>query len=183
MTQRPELSAKRRFDIFKRDGFTCLYCGATPPGVLLHIDHIVAVANGGTSDDENLATACQRCNLGKGAHPLTATPQSLAEKAEETAEREAQLRGWADIMRQKRERLDAEAWQVAEILYPGCESVLKSELASIRRFLERLGLPLVQDAAEVASATSIYSDKRRFRYFCGVCWNRVRELEAGGQPE
>ena len=32
---REAVSKKRRFDVFKRDGFTCQYCGATPPGVLL----------------------------------------------------------------------------------------------------------------------------------------------------
>lgn len=183
MSARQPMPAKRRFEIFKRDGFACIYCGATPPGVLLHVDHIVAVAEGGSDDDDNLATACQRCNLGKGARPLVVTPQSLADKAAETAEREAQVRGWAEVLREKRERLDAEAWDVAEVLYPGCESVLKSELASIRRFIERIGFPLVQEAAEVAAATSIYSDRRRFRYFCGVCWNRVRVIEAGGKPE
>lgn len=46
---RKAISKKTRFDVFKRDGFTCQYCGAHPPEVVLHIDHIIAVAEGGTS--------------------------------------------------------------------------------------------------------------------------------------
>lgn len=44
---RKAISKKTRFEVFKRDRFTCQYCGATPPGVLLHIDHIHPVAEGG----------------------------------------------------------------------------------------------------------------------------------------
>ena len=61
-TTRKGISKKTRFDVFKRDLFACQYCGAHPPGVLLHVDHIVAVASGGTNDKDNLVTACQPCN-------------------------------------------------------------------------------------------------------------------------
>lgn len=54
-----------RFCILRRDGFTCRYCGRRPPDVVLHVDHMVPVARGGTSDEDNLITACRRCNLGK----------------------------------------------------------------------------------------------------------------------
>lgn len=50
--------------IFTRDGFACIHCGAVE---FLAIDHIVAVANGGTDDDGNLQTLCIRCNSRKGA--------------------------------------------------------------------------------------------------------------------
>src|ERR1043166_5770992 len=92
--KRKALSKKTRFDTFKRDGFRCQYCGAHPPGVLLHVDHVVAVAGGGTNDIDNLVTACEPCNLGKGARSLQVVPQSLAEKAAAVAEREEQLLGY-----------------------------------------------------------------------------------------
>lgn len=55
-----------RFDVFKRDDFTCVYCGAKSPDVTLHCDHKVAVANGGSDDVSNLVTSCSDCNYGKG---------------------------------------------------------------------------------------------------------------------
>lgn len=50
--------------IFARDGYRCLLCGATKP---LHVDHELAIANGGTNDLENLRTLCGPCNWAKGA--------------------------------------------------------------------------------------------------------------------
>ncbi len=70
MTERIPFKAKERFSILRRDNFTCRYCGRAAPGVELHVDHIIPVAEGGQNDEENLVTACQDCNLGKGAVPL-----------------------------------------------------------------------------------------------------------------
>lgn len=65
------LSKRLRFEIFKRDGFTCTYCGAKAPDAILQVDHIVPVAAGGLDDVWNLTTACRDCNLGKSATPLS----------------------------------------------------------------------------------------------------------------
>lgn len=59
-----------RFEVLKRDGFRCTYCGASGDGVELHVDHEVATANGGKTIMSNLRTACRDCNIGKGATPL-----------------------------------------------------------------------------------------------------------------
>ena len=67
-TKRKAISKKTRFEVFKRDGFTCQYCGAHPPQAILHVDHIVPVAEGGGNEDTNLVTACDHCNLGKAAN-------------------------------------------------------------------------------------------------------------------
>lgn len=177
MTERKAISKKTRFEVFKRDGFECQYCGAHPPGVLLHIDHILAVANGGTNAIDNLVTACQPCNLGKGARDLKAAPQPLADRARETAEREAQLAGYQAIFEAKRQRIENETWRVLRTLYgKECNSVPRDEHASVKRFIERLGVHAVLDAAEIAMASRV-SEWKLFRYFCGICWNRVREQE------
>lgn len=48
---RSSISKKTRFDVFKRDGFCCSYCAAHPSeSVLLEIDHIKPVADGGAND-------------------------------------------------------------------------------------------------------------------------------------
>lgn len=52
----------RRF-IFDRDGYACTYCGSAD--LPLHCDHVVPVSRGGSSEPENLTTACKPCNLSK----------------------------------------------------------------------------------------------------------------------
>jgi hypothetical protein len=180
--KRRALSKKTRFDVFKRDGFKCQYCGAHPPGVLLHVDHVVAVAEGGSNSDDNLVTACEPCNLGKGARSLQVVPQSLAEKARLIAEREEQLRGYYEIMEAQRERIEADLWRVAEVIDPGSSKLgMKRDwTASIERFNARLGLPEVLRAADIARGKYPYGGKRAFLYFCGICWNTLRESQTGG---
>lgn len=67
---RKSTGKRLRFEIFKRDGFTCQYCGAQPPDVVLVIDHIHPVAAGGSNEQVNLITACEPCNQGKSDKPL-----------------------------------------------------------------------------------------------------------------
>ena len=59
-----------RFEVFRRDRFTCVYCGATGLGVKLTADHKVPFSKGGETNYENLVTACWECNIGKGAKSL-----------------------------------------------------------------------------------------------------------------
>lgn len=60
-----------RFEVFKRDKFTCQYCGRSAPDVVLHADHIHPVSEGGEDDILNLVTSCQDCNLGKSNRILS----------------------------------------------------------------------------------------------------------------
>jgi hypothetical protein len=106
------ISKKLRFDIFKRDQFTCQYCGSHPPDIILHIDHMLPVAEGGGNEQDNLVTSCSDCNLGKGARLLSSAPSSLKEKATEVKEREDQLLGYYEVIRAQRERIEDEVWQV-----------------------------------------------------------------------
>ena len=64
---RDPIRAQMRFRVLQRDGFRCRYCGrpGSAPGVVLHVDHVVPLAAGGTSTRDNLLTACEECNLGK----------------------------------------------------------------------------------------------------------------------
>ena len=66
--ERKPVSLKIRHLVLKRDEFRCVHCGASPgtcASVILHVDHIVPVAKGGTYIMENLQTLCSRCNIGK----------------------------------------------------------------------------------------------------------------------
>jgi len=65
-----DVSPRKRWQVLERDKHTCMYCGRKPPEVTLHADHKVSVKDGGTDDLENLVTACEDCNLGKGASSI-----------------------------------------------------------------------------------------------------------------
>ncbi len=57
-----------RQKIYQRDGYTCQYCGSTE---CLTVDHVIPKSKGGLTRDDNLVTACRKCNNHKAAR----TPQ------------------------------------------------------------------------------------------------------------
>lgn len=68
--QRILMTKKLRDLIKRRDNFTCCNCGNSTyvePNLLLEIDHIIPVAKGGRTVEENLQTLCWKCNRAKGA--------------------------------------------------------------------------------------------------------------------
>jgi len=87
------VSCRLRFEIFKRDNFTCRYCGRRSPEVILEVDHIIPLAKGGTDDPMNRTTSCWHCNRGKADIPLTEvlTGEDPHDKAIFIAEQERQL--------------------------------------------------------------------------------------------
>lgn len=78
MEKREPLSKRIRFEVFKRDNFTCQYCGAKAPEVILEVDHIKPVKEGGINEIMNLITSCFDCNHGKSSKTLS--DNSIIEK-------------------------------------------------------------------------------------------------------
>lgn len=177
MAARKALSKKVRFEVFKRDGFECQYCGCPPSKAPLQVDHIHPVKEGGTNSIDNLVTSCQPCNLGKGATLLSMVPQSLKDKAKATKEHEAQIAAYSKVMIAKRERILADAWLVGDIFTAEfmTDTMLKSQLTSIKNFNKQLGVHEVMDAMEQAVARGINRKEDLFRYFCAICWARIKE--------
>lgn len=175
MAARKALSKKTRFDVFKRDGFVCQYCGAHPPTVVLEVDHIQPVAQGGGNEMDNLVTACFDCNRGKSDRTLSDVPQSLQDKAAEVLEREAQIKGYQAAMNKKKSRIEEEGELVREVYerFNKGYTLNEKSMVTVRLFIEKLGVHEVCSAMERA-----YSKARKdqeFRYFCGICWNKIRE--------
>lgn len=54
-----------RRNIFKRDHFTCQFCGVQPGAEELTIDHVLPRSQGGTSTWDNCVLACVACNKRK----------------------------------------------------------------------------------------------------------------------
>ena len=66
--QRALMTKKLREYIKKRDNFTCCNCGNSndkETNLLLEIDHIIPVAKGGCTVEDNLQTLCWKCNRAK----------------------------------------------------------------------------------------------------------------------
>ncbi len=179
---RKPISTRTRFEIFKRDGFKCLYCGKSPPGVLLHVDHVLPVAEGGTNEIANLATACQECNLGKSDILLSQKPASLKETEELERERFAQLQAYNSWLSEKRQqesrwlRQISDVWVALDGEDPGRCRIGQARELMVSQFLTRLPAEEIIDALSVTYSKSwIRKEHDRTRYFAGVCWNKIKE--------
>lgn len=106
-----------RFEVFKRDKFTCQYCGRAAPEVVLHVDHIIPRSKHGTDDAMNLVTSCVDCNLGKGKRKLSDDAAIQKQKKQ------------LDLIQQRREQLEMMvAWQQSLM---DVEEQIVSELAAL----------------------------------------------------
>lgn len=94
MNKRKGLSKKTRFEVFKRDSFTCQYCGKSAPDVILVVDHLHPVSKGGSNDLLNLVTSCEGCNSGKSDRTLddATVVQKQRAELEKLSERRNQLK-------------------------------------------------------------------------------------------
>ena len=66
--QRALMTTRLREEIKERDGYTCRACGLSTydePNLLLEVDHIVPVSQGGRTVRANLQALCWRCNRSK----------------------------------------------------------------------------------------------------------------------
>lgn len=181
MPARKQISKKIRFEVFKRDDFRCQYCGNRPPQTTLEVDHIDPVANGGDNSINNLVTSCFDCNRGKSDRLLTSIPESLAQKAKRIKDCEEQLAEYRKIINSQNDRIESDCWDVVHAIFgEDTNSIRKDWFSSIKKFLYSLDLLDVIDAAEIASSKKHFSsDKKKFTYFCGICWNRIKEASNG----
>src|SRR5687768_12098791 len=90
------VSRRLRFEILRRDAYSCRYCGSKAPDVSLTVDHVVPVALGGGDEPSNLVTACTPCNAGKPAvqpdSPLVEDVDAAALLFARAIERASELR-------------------------------------------------------------------------------------------
>jgi hypothetical protein len=105
------ISSKLRFEVFKRDDFTCTYCGRRTPEVILEVDHMIPESRGGTDNPENLVTSCFECNRGKGSALLETIlkDRDIHQETVLLAEREIQLAEYSAVKEKVRERIGREA--------------------------------------------------------------------------
>ncbi len=187
--KRKSISNSTRFEIFKRDRFTCVYCGRTPPTITLQVDHVLPVAAGGSNDDVNLVTSCFECNNGKRDKVLPSRPTTVEFSIEERKERLAQIEEMNQFLVAERK---AQEKLVDELGVYWCNALFAKgpeagkytfnpeQTRSVLLFMKRLSLEEIYHAMDVAIHKFSWSgrqDYKPFRYFCGVCWSKIREAE------
>tara|TARA_R100000541_G_C1881450_1_gene82355 strand:+ start:44 stop:763 length:720 start_codon:yes stop_codon:yes gene_type:complete len=112
MAERKAISKRMRFEVLKRDAFTCQYCGGQVPDVILHLDHIKPVSKGGKNTLLNLVTSCSDCNLGKSNKELS-DDSAIKKQQNQTAllaEKKAQI----EMMIEWRESLENSEYLLVE---------------------------------------------------------------------
>lgn len=172
--ERKPLSKKTRFEVFKRDKFTCQYCGRKAPDVVLEIDHIKPVADGGDNDIMNLVTSCFDCNRGKGKRKLDDNTVIKKQKAqlEELALKNEQLEmmlEWRKGLLEIEDRSVNIACEAFSDAF-GCD-VTDSGKKKIKKYISSFSLQEILEAIDIAENT--YEDPDiAFSKISGICNNR-----------
>jgi CRISPR/Cas system Type II protein with McrA/HNH and RuvC-like nuclease domain len=168
---------KLRFEVFKRDGFKCSYCGKTPPEVTLEVDHINPKAEGGDDDINNLLAACFDCNRGKSCIVLEKIPNQLSENIEILKEKQCQMREYENFLaeikadeKHKIKKIDAMFTTVFKD-YSLSDNFMET---SLRHFVKSLPFPEVEEAMQIAMAHRPLRPQAAIKYFCGVCWRKIK---------
>lgn len=175
------ISQRMRFEVLRRDNFTCRYCRSTDNE--LTVDHVTPVTLGGTDELTNLVAACRHCNAGKSSTVL---------EAEKVADVSADALRWAKAMAEAAAEREGTAvpsdllgdfydhWDSfgpANELPDGWQS-------SVARFAENgMTLVLLKDAASTALGRDYVAPWHKFRYFCGICWKVVGELREAAEAK
>ncbi len=148
------VSVRVRFEIFKRDQFTCLYCGLSSPQAVLEVDHIVPVCEGGSDDRLNLVTSCWACNRGKGGVPLNEVlaAEDSHERSIVLLERERQLREYNAVLEIVNERIERDTDMLVEYWHERTgREIYGRELTGLTNVLERFPAQTVKRAMMVAA--------------------------------
>lgn len=153
-TKRKAISKRMRFEVLKRDAFTCQYCGKQPPDTILHMDHIKPVSKGGKNSLLNLVTSCVDCNLGKSDKELSddsaikKQQSQLSAMAEKKAQIEMMIE-WRESLLEADELLTDSAEElINKYLYEDDCHVSESGKPLIRKAIKKHGYQRVVDAIE-----------------------------------
>lgn len=177
------VSKRLRFEIFRRDNFTCRYCGEAAPDVRLTVDHVIPDALGGTDEPSNLVTACADCNSGKTS---VAPDAPLVDDVSQDALRWGRaMERAAAIQADEQERFQAflewfhgewDYWTVG----PDKDRVpLPTDYTqSLHRFFQQgLDPDFIAYAVTTSMQAPTVKVANTFRYFAGICWRHIEERQ------
>lgn len=160
---RKAISKKARFEVFKRDSFTCQYCGKKAPEVILNADHIKPVAQGGTNDIVNLITACVDCNSGKSDREISDSAAlekqhaqiSVLEERRQQLEMMAQWRLELENLDEVQAVMAEEAWHRA---IEDAASLTETGKQTVRKWVKKHGLEAIFNGISGACLSYLQRD-------------------------
>lgn len=170
-----------RFEVFKRDKFTCQYCGAAAPNVILEVDHIKPVSKGGKNDVLNFVTACRDCNRGKTNRDLSDDSVVMIQKRrlDDMQERREQLAMMLEWKESLEEEMEIEIAAINKLYMKNTDWHM-SEVGEkdIRKLIRRFGFDEVYTAVEISIDRYYTGSERSWRFAFekvgGICYNRKK---------
>lgn len=176
------VSKRLRFEVLKRDNYTCRYCRASDGE--LTIDHVTPVALGGTDRPNNLVAACVACNSGKTSMAPDAPP--LAELTDrEIAYEKARARVVArrledDKRRRAVQKRVEKYWDVTNGTYPAMPDDWRN---SVDMWSSRgLDGDRIVDAIRIANSKYLPA-QAVWTYAAKICWNWITDIEEAVELE
>ena len=185
MAERKKLTQTQRFEVFKRDGFKCQYCGRSAPEVILEVDHIIPVAEGGKNDIINLITACKDCNRGKGKRLLSDT--KTLDLQRQQLEDMNSMREQTQMMIEWRKELmmieEEQIYTLNALMVDRTDLELSDEgVRTMRKQIHDFGFNEVFEALQISIDQyyngSRYSLNNVVKKVGGICYNRRNQRRA-----
>ena len=184
MEERKPISKKLRFEVFKRDKFTCQYCGRMAPDVVLEVDHIKPVSKGGKNELINLVTSCFECNRGKSNKELSDNSTIKVQQRQllEIAERKEQL----EMLLEWRDSLDELQNDYVNAIEKEFTKktgfyFTESGKAKVEKWLKQFSLQEILDALDIAVSTYFNGTQESsgvaFDKISGICFNRKKQKD------
>jgi hypothetical protein len=177
------VTKRTRFEVLRRDGYRCRYCGTVAADGELTIDHVLPVSLGGSDGPDNLVAACQGCNAGKASsNPDSQLVTDVSDDA---------LR-WAAAVQLATERLAGKvgerqayierflaAWDQWEV----SRAVLDDDFRSFIGRWHDAGLPIAAllECLDIAMGNRRIPNYRLFRYLGGIVRNRLEEVQSAAR--
>ena len=191
------ISLKLRFEVFKRDGFTCQYCGRKTPEVILELEHIIPLSKGGTDELDNLTTSCFECNRGKGKSLLDTVlkDRDIHDETILLAEREFQLAEYNYLKKKIRERENNEIAELTDYFSSKIHgepiSLTKNEFPGylVRQCLKTMSyidiFELIDVAIDITSRDpkGDYHTVAAAKYLSAILRNKLKETKSSTTPE
>lgn len=170
------ISKKIRFEVFKRDSFTCQYCGRSAPDVVLQADHIEPRSKDGSDDILNLITSCFDCNSGKSDRSLG--DDTVLTKRKTQLDRLQERREQIEMMMEWQKSLLSMEQDVAVQLADFWNEIARGHLVvndrgtqNLNKWLRKYSLAEMMDAMRIAASQYLEFDSEGFA--TNISWERA----------
>lgn len=185
MADRKTISKKLRFEVFKRDSFTCQYCGRMAPDVVLEVDHINPVANGGENEIMNLITSCFDCNRGNGKKTLSDSSaiKLQQEQLKQLNEKRDQLKMMLEWKKElnnfKNEQLEEFEKQYAALTG---NTLTEHGKEKVKKWISEFGLIEILECVDISISQYFDADNKQswektFNYIVRIASNRKKQSD------